>query len=311
MHWERISEIRILSMDEQKRRIINQLQGGFPLTPRPFADAARALGMEEEELIQEIIEMPATKVPAPESHASPPALIAEDPMAETGGPKEGDKAPAFTLETDVGEKVKLSDLKGKKVVVYFYPKDDTPGCTVEACAFRDNLPAFTAGKAAVLGVSILDEKSKAKFAKKHGLTFPLLADADNAGLEGRIAMRQRTGECAAGQGGVAGGMADDPSQRLEEQVVQCGHGVVELPEGILSERRPIRDRGSACVPGPTNGHWRDADWLFCRDGKWRPVEPGTFPLAHGAASRVGRLRAYGNAIVPQVAQTFIEAYLET
>lgn len=62
---------------------------------------------------------------------------------------------------------------------------------------------------------------------------------------------------------------------------------------------------------PTNGHWRDADWLFCRDGKWRPVEPGTFPLAYGATSRVGRLRAYGNAIVPQVAQTFIEAYLET
>jgi DNA (cytosine-5)-methyltransferase 1 len=64
-------------------------------------------------------------------------------------------------------------------------------------------------------------------------------------------------------------------------------------------------------PSPTNGHWRDADWLACRDGKWRPVEPDTFPLAHGAASRVGRLRAYGNAIVAQVAQTFIEAYLDT
>ncbi|HET8870485.1 MAG TPA: DNA cytosine methyltransferase, partial [Aquabacterium sp.] len=63
--------------------------------------------------------------------------------------------------------------------------------------------------------------------------------------------------------------------------------------------------------GPTNGRWRDADWLHCRDGKWRPVEPGTFPLAHGAPARVGRLRAYGNAIVPQVAQVFIESYLET
>ena len=62
--------------------------------------------------------------------------------------------------------------------------------------------------------------------------------------------------------------------------------------------------------GPINGHWRDADWLYCRDGKWRPVEPGTFPLAHGAPARVGRLRAYGNAIVPQVAQTFIEAFME-
>lgn len=62
--------------------------------------------------------------------------------------------------------------------------------------------------------------------------------------------------------------------------------------------------------GPTNGHWRDADWLLCRDGKWRPVESGTFPLAHGATARVGRLRAYGNAIVAQVAQTFIEAVME-
>lgn len=64
-------------------------------------------------------------------------------------------------------------------------------------------------------------------------------------------------------------------------------------------------------PGPTNGHWQDADWLFCRDGKWRPVEPGTFPLAHGAAARVGRLRGYGNAIVAPAAQAFIEAYLES
>ncbi|QMV74997.1 DNA cytosine methyltransferase [Comamonas piscis] len=65
-------------------------------------------------------------------------------------------------------------------------------------------------------------------------------------------------------------------------------------------------QGSA-GPGPVNGLWRAADWLLCRDGKWRPVEPGTFPLAHGAAARVGRLRAYGNAINAQAAQTFIEA----
>jgi DNA (cytosine-5)-methyltransferase 1 len=63
-------------------------------------------------------------------------------------------------------------------------------------------------------------------------------------------------------------------------------------------------------PSPTNGHWRDADWLFCRDGKWRPVEPGTSPLAHGASARVGRLRGYGNAIVAQAAQAFIESVMD-
>ena len=61
--------------------------------------------------------------------------------------------------------------------------------------------------------------------------------------------------------------------------------------------------------GPINGFWRDADWLFCRDGKWRPVEPGTFPLAHGAPARVGRLRAYGNAINAQTARVFIETVM--
>jgi DNA (cytosine-5)-methyltransferase 1 len=62
--------------------------------------------------------------------------------------------------------------------------------------------------------------------------------------------------------------------------------------------------------GPINGFWRDADWLFCRDGKWRAVEPGTFPLAHGATARVGRLRAYGNAINAEAARIFIEAVTE-
>jgi len=64
------------------------------------------------------------------------------------------------------------------------------------------------------------------------------------------------------------------------------------------------------APGPANGFWRDADWLFCRDGKWRPVEPGTFPLANGAPARVGRLRAYGNAINAESAREFIAAYME-
>ena len=92
----------------------------------------------------------------------------------------GKKAPAFALKDQNGETHKLSDYAGRSLVLYFYPKDDTPGCTTESCAFRDNLPKFEQGRAAVLGVSILDEKSKAKFAKKYDLNFPLLADADHA-----------------------------------------------------------------------------------------------------------------------------------
>jgi DNA (cytosine-5)-methyltransferase 1 len=67
--------------------------------------------------------------------------------------------------------------------------------------------------------------------------------------------------------------------------------------------------GDAGRPGPLNGIWRAADWLLCRDGKWRPVEPGTFPLASGLAGRVGRLRAYGNAINAQAAKAFIESVM--
>ena len=91
----------------------------------------------------------------------------------------GRKAPAFSLKDQSGEARRLSDYAGRPVVLYFYPKDDTPGCTKEACAFTDNLPKFKSSKAAVLGVSILDEKSKAKFAGKYKIGFPLLADAEH------------------------------------------------------------------------------------------------------------------------------------
>ena len=91
----------------------------------------------------------------------------------------GKKAPAFRLTDQYGKVHSLSEYAGRPVVLYFYPKDDTPGCTQEACDFQARLPLFKPGKAAVLGVSILDEKSKAKFASKHGVTFPLLADPEH------------------------------------------------------------------------------------------------------------------------------------
>jgi peroxiredoxin Q/BCP len=95
----------------------------------------------------------------------------------------GKKAPAFALKDQDGKTHRLSDYAGKPVVLYFYPKDDTPGCTRETCDFRDNLPRFKAAKAAVFGISILDEASKARFAKKFDVTFPLLADEDHAVAE--------------------------------------------------------------------------------------------------------------------------------
>ena len=91
----------------------------------------------------------------------------------------GKKAPAFALKDQSGTTHSLSDYAGQPVVLYFYPKDDTPGCTTESCDFQARLPQFKKSKAAVLGMSILDEKSKAKFATKHGLTFPLLADPEH------------------------------------------------------------------------------------------------------------------------------------
>jgi peroxiredoxin Q/BCP len=88
----------------------------------------------------------------------------------------GKKAPAFTLKDQNGKTHRLSDYAGRPLVLYFYPKDDTPGCTKEACAFRDNLPGFKTSKAAILGVSGQNEASKARFAAKYDLPFPLLAD---------------------------------------------------------------------------------------------------------------------------------------
>jgi len=92
--------------------------------------------------------------------------------------KPGDPAPDFTATTQDGRTVSLSDFKGSQVILYFYPRDDTPGCTKEACAFRDEFAAFRKKGAVILGVSIDSSKSHSKFIEKYKLPFILLADDD-------------------------------------------------------------------------------------------------------------------------------------
>jgi len=92
--------------------------------------------------------------------------------------KEGDKAPDFAVNDGEGKTVRLKDLKGKKFVLYFYPKDDTPGCTKEACSFRDSFSKFKRRGIEVFGVSLDSEKSHQKFTEKYSLPFRLLADTD-------------------------------------------------------------------------------------------------------------------------------------
>lgn len=95
-------------------------------------------------------------------------------------PKVGEMAPDFELETDAGERVRLSGFRGKPVVLYFYPRADTPGCTREACGFRDDFRAYEEKGAIILGVSPDKPRSQAKFKSKYGLPFPLLADPERS-----------------------------------------------------------------------------------------------------------------------------------
>jgi DNA (cytosine-5)-methyltransferase 1 len=138
-----------------------------------------------------------------------------------------------------------------------------------------------------------------------------LADSDSgrriAGSEGRPSMGH--GQTTQSDRCV-GGLGNNNNKGLEERISHAG-----VPGGTSGPgaRKAIERAGihpGTGSAGPVNGQWADADWLFCRDGKWRPVEPGTFPLAHGATARVGRLRAYGNAINLETATEFVAAFLD-
>lgn len=97
--------------------------------------------------------------------------------------KKGDKAPAFTAKDQNGNEISLADYRGKKVILYFYPKDLTPGCTAESCDFRDHYASLKAKGMEVIGVSADDQKSHLKFIDKHNLPFTLVADTDKSVIE--------------------------------------------------------------------------------------------------------------------------------
>jgi peroxiredoxin Q/BCP len=106
------------------------------------------------------------------------ALVLSAAALAASSPAVGTTAPAFRLQDQSGKWHELKDYKGKWVVLYFYPKDDTPGCTTQACEFRDNIFAFRDAGAVILGISVDDVASHKAFSEKHGLPFPILADSD-------------------------------------------------------------------------------------------------------------------------------------
>lgn len=134
-----------------------------------------------------------------------------------------------------------------------------------------------------------------------------VANTDDARPQGRVGVPERADQQSSGASGVDGELAHSTQCGWGEECADAGGGI----SGDIPEGRPAGcGAGSGDNPAnPHHGFWSDADWLGCRDGKFRPVESGTFPLAHGIPARVGRLRGYGNAIVPQVAAEFITAFM--
>jgi peroxiredoxin Q/BCP len=149
-------------------------KGGGPHAPGEFGGEHEGLEFEGEPPVPVVIHEP--PIPTPSRRKPKPG----SPDWPGESLTVGMEAPDFSLPSTLGRKVTLSEFRGRRVVLYFYPKDDTPGCTMEACAFRDNLARVTAKDAVILGVSLDDELSHQRFAQKYNLQFPLLSDVDAA-----------------------------------------------------------------------------------------------------------------------------------
>lgn len=138
-----------------------------------------------------------------------------------------------------------------------------------------------------------------------------LADPNSNGRKGRLSGRtdpQREAvDGQAGRGSAISGLAH--ANHEQRPIAMSARGYADVSRQWNKDSEAAAGCSGAVRPGPVNGFWRDADWLYCRDGKWRPVRPGSFPLADGVPARVGRLRAYGNAINIEAATAFIKSYM--
>ena len=146
---------------------------------------------------------------------------------------EGAQAPTFTLPDQDGNPVSLDDFKGGKVLVYFYPADDTPGCTKEACQFNDSLTRFRAANVPVLGISRDDAESHRRFREKYGLGFPLLTDADHAVMDAYGAWGEKTSYGRTSVGTLRSTFLVGPDGRIERawyNVRADGHASKVLAE---------------------------------------------------------------------------------
>jgi len=151
-------------------------------------------------------------------------------------PQVGQPAPNFQLQTDAGETVRLSDLRGRSVVLFFYPEADTPSCTVEACGFRDHYPDFQAHGIVVFGISPDSVSKQAAFSQKFGIPYPLLADADHRVAEAYGVWQLKKGLDSEYMGVLRTTFLIDPEGRIShvyERVQADGHS-----QEVLKALRP-------------------------------------------------------------------------